>query len=131
MIQLYTFSSCTSCRKARDVLTKNGIRFAEKNMSVERLSKDELLHLLSFTTNGTTEITSKRSQDVKKLEDALDDLSLNEWIDTVIDHPGILRRPLLLTDDQLVVGYNKEEYDGIIKKNAGIKGDALTAVACS
>ncbi|MDQ0340369.1 regulatory protein spx [Caldalkalibacillus uzonensis] len=116
MIQLYTFSSCTSCRKARDMLNEHQIPFAEKNMSTDPLTKEELLHILTYTTNGTTEITSKRSQDVKNLPFELDDLSLNEWINLAVQHPGILRRPLLITDEQLIVGYNKEEYTGFIKK---------------
>jgi regulatory protein spx len=117
VIQLYTFSSCTSCRKARDILTENKIPFKEKNMNTDPLSEEEILNLLSYTTNGTTDIMSKRSQDVKDLEVNMDDLSLKSWMELVNKHPGILRRPLLLSPDQLIVGYNKEEYNGIIKKS--------------
>lgn len=117
MIQLYTFSSCTSCRKARDILTENKIPFKEKNMNTDPLSEEEILNLLAYTTNGTTDIMSKRSQDVKELDIDMDDLSLKNWMELVNKNPGILRRPLLLSPDQLIVGYNKEEYNGIIKKS--------------
>jgi regulatory protein spx len=116
VIKLYTFSSCTSCRKAREILMENQIPFKEKNMNIDPLSEEEILNLLSYTTNGTTDIMSKRSQDVKELEIDLDELSLNSWVELVNQNPGILRRPLLLTPDQLIVGYNKEEYSGLIKK---------------
>jgi arsenate reductase-like glutaredoxin family protein len=46
----------------------------------------------------------------------MDELTLNEWIELVKQHPGILRRPLLLTSNHLIVGYNKEEYDGVLRK---------------
>lgn len=121
MLQLYTFSSCTSCRKARDILTDNKIPFKEKNMNTDPLSEEEILNLLSYTTNGTTDIMSKRSQDVKELDVDMDELTLKSWIELVNKNPGILRRPLLLTPDQLIVGYNKEEYNGIIKKSK-VKG---------
>jgi len=117
VIKLYSFSSCTSCRKAREILMENQIPFKEKNMSIEPLSEEEILRLLSYTTNGTTDIMSKRSQDVKDLDIDMDELSLNSWIELVNQNPGILRRPLLLTPDQLIVGYNKEEYSGLIKKS--------------
>jgi regulatory protein spx len=116
VIQLYSFSSCTSCRKARDILTEHQIPFKERNMSTEPLVEEEILNLLSYTTNGTTDITSKRSQDVKELDIDMDDLSLKSWVELVHQNPGILRRPLLLTADQLIVGFNKEEYNGLIKK---------------
>lgn len=116
MIQLYTFSSCTSCRKARDILKQHHIPFIEKNMSVEPLTKEELLHILAYTTSGTTEIMSKRSQEIKSLSFNLEELSLNEWVELAVKHPGILRRPLLLSNEQLIVGYNKEEYANFVKK---------------
>ncbi|GAA0383138.1 Spx/MgsR family RNA polymerase-binding regulatory protein [Bacillus horti] len=117
MIELYTFSSCTSCRKAREILTEHHIPFKERNMNTEPLSKDEIYHILAHTTNGTTDIMSKRSQDVKELEVNFDEISLNKWVDLVHNNPGMLRRPLLLTNDHLIVGYNKEEYEGIVKKS--------------
>lgn len=116
MIELYTFSSCTSCRKARDILTEHHIPFKERNMNTEPLSKGEIYHILSYTTNGTTDIMSKRSQDVKDLNVDLDEISLNDWVELVHKNPGMLRRPLLLTNDHLIVGYNKEEYEGLVRK---------------
>lgn len=85
-------------------------------MSTDPLTAEEVMQLLAYTTNGTTDITSKRSQDVKDLDLDLETLSLNDWVQVVHEHPGILRRPLLLSRDHLVVGYNKEEYQGIVKK---------------
>lgn len=131
MIKLYTFSSCTSCRKAREILMENQVPFKEHNMNTDPITDREILHLLSYTSNGTTDIMSKRSQDVKDLAIDLDELSLHEWIEFVHQHPGILRRPLLLTPEQLIVGYNKEEYQGVIKKNRSKKKSFMREVACS
>jgi regulatory protein spx len=132
VIQLYSFSSCTSCRKARDILMENQIPFKERNMNTDPLVEEEILNLLSYTTNGTTDITSKRSQDVKELDVDMDELSLKGWVELVNKNPGILRRPLLLTPDQLIVGYNKEEYHGLIKKSKikGNKNSARQFVCC-
>jgi regulatory protein spx len=118
VIKLYTFFSCTSCRKAKKILMENGIPFKEQNMSTDPLTKDEVLELLSFTNNGTTDLLSNRSQEVKDLDPQMvEKLSLNEWVELVHKHPGMLRRPLLLTSDQLIVGYNKEEYDKLLRKS--------------
>jgi regulatory protein spx len=118
VIKLYTFFSCTSCRKAKKILMENGIPFKEQNMSTDPLTKDEVLELLSFTNNGTTDLLSNRSQEVKDLDtQMMEKLSLNEWVELVHKHPGMLRRPLLLTSDQLIVGYNKEEYDKLLRKS--------------
>jgi regulatory protein spx len=86
-------------------------------MSTDPLSKEEVLELLAFTKNGTTDLLSSRSQEVKELDpQTMENLSLNEWVELVHLHPGMLRRPLLLAQEKLIVGYNKEEYDKLLRK---------------
>lgn len=99
-------------------------------MNTDPLSEEEVFKLLSYTTNGTTDIMSKRSQDVKTLDIDFDELTLNGWVKLVHQHPGILRRPLLIANDQLIVGYNKEEYEGIIRKYK-MKHNKRLAAVCS
>jgi regulatory protein spx len=112
---LYTSNSCTSCRKAKVRLMEQNISFVERNIHKDLLTKEEIINLLSLTSYGTSELMSKRSKEGKSLEED-DSLPLQKWMEKVISEPGILRRPLLKTKERLIVGYNKEEYDTILKK---------------
>lgn len=109
MVDLYVSPSCTSCRKARAWLEKHNIPFKERNIFSELLTKKELLKILRMTENGTEEIISTRSRAFQQLRINLDDLSIDQLLDLVEKNPSLLRRPIIMDDRRLQVGYNEDE----------------------
>ena len=109
MVTLYTSPSCTSCRKARAWLKEHNIPYAERNIFSDPLSVDELKQILQMTEDGTEEIISTRSKVYQDLHVNIDDLSLKDLLDLVQRHPGLLRRPIIMDEKRLQVGYNEDE----------------------
>ncbi|KJY57086.1 MULTISPECIES: transcriptional regulator SpxA [Lactobacillus] len=109
MVNLYISPSCTSCRKAKAWLKKHDIPFKERNIFSEPLTKDELLQILRMTENGTEEIISTRSRAFQQLKVNLDDMSIDQLLDLVEKNPSLLRRPIIMDDRRLQVGYNEDE----------------------
>ncbi|KAF0495817.1 transcriptional regulator Spx [Pediococcus acidilactici] len=109
MVNLHTSPSCTSCRKAKAWLEEHGIQYKERNIFSEPLSAAEIKQVLQLTENGTEEIVSRRSKVFQELDVDLDDLSLKQLIDLIEKNPGLLRRPILVDDKRLQVGYNEDE----------------------
>ncbi|MEE6667065.1 transcriptional regulator SpxA [Pediococcus acidilactici] len=109
MVNLYTSPSCTSCRKAKAWLEEHGIQYKERNIFSGPLSAAEIKQVLQLTENGTEEIVSRRSKVFQELDVDLDDLSLKQLIDLIEKNPGLLRRPILVDDKRLQVGYNEDE----------------------
>lgn len=109
MVTLYTSPSCTSCRKARAWLDEHNIPYQERNIFSEPLTVDELKQILQVTEDGTEEIISTRSKAYKNLNVDIDDLSLKELLDLVQKNPGLLRRPIIMDEKRLQVGYNEDE----------------------
>lgn len=109
MINLYVSSSCTSCRKARAWLKKHDIPFKERNIFSEPLTKEDIVNILRLTENGTEEIISTRSKAFQELHVNLDDLSIDQLFDLVEKNPSLLRRPIIMDDRRLQVGYNDDE----------------------
>ncbi|MER2225860.1 MAG: transcriptional regulator SpxA [Carnobacterium sp.] len=109
MVTLYTSPSCTSCRKARAWLEENNITYKERNIFSEPLTIDEIKSILRMTEDGTEEIISTRSKVFQELNVDLDDLPLNELFDLIQDNPGLLRRPIMVDEKRLQVGYNEDE----------------------
>ncbi len=109
MLTLYTSPSCTSCRKARAWLYDHDIPFIERNIFSEPLNISELKAILRMTEDGTEEIISTRSKVFQKLEMDLDDLSLQDLLDLVQKNPGLLRRPIMIDEKRLQVGFNEDE----------------------
>ncbi|GEN45641.1 regulatory protein spx [Alkalibacillus filiformis] len=109
MVTLFTSPSCTSCRKARAWLQEHEIPFEERNIFSETLSADEIKEILRMTEDGTDEIISKRSKVFQTLDTSLDQMPLKDLIDLIQENPGLLRRPIILDDKRLQVGYNEDE----------------------
>ncbi|EJQ01591.1 transcriptional regulator SpxA [Bacillus paranthracis] len=109
MVVLYTTASCGSCRKAKAWLEENQIDYTEKNIVSNSMTVDELKSILRLTEEGATEIISTRSKTFQDLNINIDELSLNEFYQLIIEHPLMLRRPIMLDEKRLQIGFNDEE----------------------
>ena len=98
MVILYTSPGCASCRKAKQWLKDNQIEFIEKNIFTSLLKESEIKYLLSRCENGTEDIISVRSKVFQK-----------ELVSLIQENPSILKRPILLSEKSLVVGYDDDE----------------------
>lgn len=116
MLNLYTSPSCTSCRKAKAWLKEHDISFKERNIFANPLNKEEIMQVLRMTENGTEEIISTRSRTFQNLKINLDDLSIDQLIDLVEKNPSLLRRPIIMDDRRLQVGYNEDEIRRILPR---------------
>jgi regulatory protein spx len=87
----------------------HNIPFEEQNLFADSLTSEDLKQILSMTEDGTEEIISTRSKIFQNLHLKLDDLSFNELLDLLIEKPGLLRRPILIDEKRLQVGFNEDE----------------------
>ncbi|EOH93054.1 transcriptional regulator Spx [Enterococcus pallens] len=108
MIKLYIASYCDSCKKARSWLVENQIPFEERNIINDPLTSEELKEVLSKTENGSEDIISIRSKSYRELNLDFEDLSFNELIQVLEDHPDLLKHPIIFDENKLQLGYNKE-----------------------
>lgn len=109
MVTLFTSPSCTSCRKARAWLEENNIAYTERNIFSEPLTEEEIKQILRMTEDGTDEIISTRSKVFQSLDRSLDQMPLKDLIQLIQKNPGLLRRPIIIDEKRLQVGYNEDE----------------------
>lgn len=106
-VTIYTQSSCSSSRKAIKWLKENDIPYVEKRISSQPLTLAEFKNILRMTEDGTDEIIATNSNDFKKLDVEIDQLSIQELYELIRKHPRLLRSPILLDEKRLQVGYNE------------------------
>ena len=109
MIKIYTAPSCSSCKKAKAFFKKEEIPYQEKNIFVNDLNEKELRDILSKTENGTEDIISTRSKVIKDSKVDIDNMSISELISFIRANPSVLKRPIMVDDTKMQVGYNSEE----------------------
>ncbi len=109
MIQIYTTPSCASCRKAKKWFDQYNIPYSEKNIFSIKLSKDDIFKMLSNSENGFDDIISTRSKVFKEKKLDPDSMSVGALIDFIIENPSVLKRPIIINETELQVGYNNED----------------------
>ena len=109
LVTLYTTPSCTSCRKARAWLEEHQIPYTERNIFSEPLSLQEIKDILRMTEEGTEDIVSTRSKAYSDLNIEISEISLNDFYRIVQEQPGLLRRPIMIDERRLQIGFNEDE----------------------
>lgn len=109
MIKVYTTPSCSSCRKAKKFFEDENIPYLEKNIFVSDLKENELKDILLKSENGTDDIISKRSKIIQNSNVDIDSMSISELIQFIRKNPSVLKRPIMVDETKIQVGYNEEE----------------------
>lgn len=116
MIKLYGSASCNSCRKAKAWLEEQGLAFEERNIITDPLTKRELKEILSLTETGTEEIIATRSKVYNKFSFDFNDLSFNELVEVIQENPSLLKRPIVMNETKLQIGFNEDEIHQFIPR---------------
>lgn len=109
MIKIYTAPSCSSCRKVKKWFDEQKIPYVEKNIFAMALNEEELQDILVKSENGTEDIISERSKIVKESGVDLDSMTVKQLIKFIKENPSVLKRPIMVDDHKIQVGYNPDE----------------------
>ena len=116
MIKIYTSPSCSSCRKVKKWFEEQKIPYVEKNIFSSVLNPDELKEILAKSENGTEDIISTRSNVIKEGKIDIDSMSVNELIKFIQKNPSCLKRPIMVDDHKMQVGYSEDEISAFIPR---------------
>lgn len=125
MVLLYTSAGCASCRKAKQWFKDRDIKYTERNIFTTLLKDKEIRFLLTRSENGTEDLISKRSKIIKDNNIDIDDMSINELISFVQKNPSVLKRPIILNEDSLLIGYDEEEIEIFQQQTKNLKFDCV------
>ena len=117
MIQIYTTPSCASCRKAKKWFDQYKIPYSEKNIFSIKLSKDDIFRMLANSENGFDDIISTRSKVFKEKKLDPDSMNTKSLVEFIIENPSVLKRPIIINENELQVGYNNEDITIFYQKN--------------
>ena len=83
--------------------------YEEKNLFSNRITANDINLMLKNAENGFEDIISTRSKIFKEQNLDVESMSVNQLKDFIIDNPSVLKRPIILDDQKMQVGYNDEE----------------------
>ena len=110
------YPKCSTCKKAEKFLKENNIEFINRNIVEENPSAEELALWMEksgleprkfFNTSGVL----YREMNLK---DKIKTMSKEEMIEILSTNGMLIKRPLLVMDDKVLVGFKEENYKEII-----------------
>lgn len=112
-IELYVHPTCTSCRKAQAWLDERGVVYDRRDYFRDRFTRDELAGVLALAALTPRAVLSKRARAYKDLVGDRE-LSDEQLLDLMIQEPTLLRRPLIVSGDDAVIGFDRTGLDRIV-----------------
>lgn len=111
------YPKCSTCQKAKKFLVSHGVDFTDRHIVEETPTANELKEWIErsclpikrfFNTSGNVykEMNLKEKVDQLTMEEACELLSLNGML---------IKRPLLITEEAILVGFKETEYEMIVK----------------
>lgn len=134
MIKVYVSPSCASCRKVRAFFKSLKIPYEEINILSGQLTKEDLKEILSKSDNGTEELVSTRSKIMKEQHIDVESMTLNQLLDFIVSHPTVMKRPIIVDDRKIQVGYDPDEITAFLpeayKKLLDVCKDCPLSASC-
>lgn len=118
MITLYGIKNCDTVKKARLWLGKQAIAYHFHDFRSDGLSRVQLEHFLRHCEGDL--LLNRRSTTWKTLPDA-QKIDLNDastLINLLLENPTLIKRPVLDTENKILVGFNTDDYQRQFKSIA-------------
>lgn len=112
---LICYSKCSTCNKAKKWLMEQGIDFEERDIKTERPSKEELEEWVKKSGLPIKKFfnTSGMLYKSMSLKDKLPMMSEEEQIDLLSTDGMLVKRPLWISDQLILVGFKADQWESI------------------
>lgn len=111
------YPKCTTCKRAKKWLEENNVDFIDRDIKLENPTKEELK--LWFDKSGleikkffNTSGVLYREQGMK---DKVKTLSQEELLDILASDGMMVKRPLIIGEDKVLVGFKEAEWESNLK----------------
>ncbi len=113
-VTLYGIPNCDTVKKARKWLEARGTDNAFHDYKKEGVPEDRLREWVA--QEGWEVLLNKRGTTFRKLSDAdKADIDADKAIALMIEHPSMIKRPVVEHDGGLLVGFDPDTWDNSIQ----------------
>ena len=110
------YPKCSTCRKAKKFLQENNVTFDDRDITIDNPTVEELEKWIDLSGLEIKKFfnTSGVLYKEMKLKDKIKDMSREEMIKLLATDGKLVKRPLLICDDKVLVGFKEEQYKEIL-----------------
>ena len=111
---LFGIKNCDTVKKARVWLDKNNIDYQFHDFREDGLTKSDLQGWIK--ASGWETLLNKRSTTFRNLDDKnKNSLDRSRAMALILEHPTLIKRPVLVTRNNVEVGFKADNYKQIFK----------------
>lgn len=109
------YPGCSTCKKAKKWLSNHHIQVEERNIKQDNPSSNELNKWIVKSDYPIKKFfnTSGKSYKDLNLKDKLITMSKEESIQLLSTDGMLIKRPLVIGDDVVLVGFNEKEWESV------------------
>ena len=109
MLTLYGIKNCDRVKKAKDWLTNKGVEFQFHDFRKDGIDAGTLQRWLDAV--GSETLVNQQSRTWRTLDDGMRHQCNNvSPIPILLTHPTLIRRPVLVDEQRLLVGFDETQY---------------------
>lgn len=111
------YPRCSTCKKAVKWLDENGLEYTYRDIKVDNPTENELRkwHALSGLPLRRFFNTSGMLYKEMHLKDRIPEMSEDEMLSLLASDGLLVKRPLLVTDGKVLVGFKEAEWEAALK----------------
>jgi arsenate reductase (glutaredoxin) len=102
-LTVYEKPTCTTCRNLAALLEERGIDFERVNYHIDPLPEKKIRELLRKAGVGPREVLRKKEPAYRQLGLDSPDVSDDDLIAAMVEHPQLLQRPVVERGDRAVL----------------------------
>ncbi|MGB1292778.1 MAG: ArsC family reductase [Pseudoalteromonas sp.] len=112
MTTLYGISNCDTIKKAKKYLTDKNIEFSFHDYRKDGISKEMVT---TFSQHiDWQDLLNKRGTTYRQLSDEQKQtLDKDKALDLLVEHPAMIKRPVLIHAGSYYLGFKAQQYDEI------------------
>ena len=109
------YPKCTTCKRAYKYLNENNVEVERVNIVECTPSKEELSDYMERSGLEPKKFfnTSGKLYKEMNLKDKVKDMSKEEACELLSTNGMLIKRPLLVTEDKVIVGFKEDEYSKV------------------
>lgn len=113
MYTVLCYSKCSTCQKALKYLDEKKINYIKRDLKEDKPDYDLLKKLVELSKLDINKFfnTSGKLYRELNLKDKLTTMSYEEKLQLLANDGMLVKRPILYSDDIVIVGKNEEAYD--------------------
>lgn len=107
MIKLYGYKKCSTCREARKTLEANGAAVRFQDIVASPPSESTILSWMQMSGRRAMEFVNVRGTVYRSRHLDQAKFTDDEWVRELSADGKLLKRPILVTDDNVFIGYHE------------------------